>query len=138
MNVVTLDYVNWAIYFPELAVYVSPTQAQAYCVEACTLNQRATNYYTPGDRGYLLINLLTAHVAALRAPLGSPSSPLVGRISNATEGSVTVAAEFKVPDGCPQYYAQTKYGVEAWVLMAPDRTMRYVPPAPRRFGMRRW
>jgi len=74
----------------------------------------------------LLLNMLTAHVAQRnKLENGNTESDLVGRIDSASEGSVTVSAAFEVPAGCPQYFAQTKYGVDYWVATAPYRTFRY-------------
>ena len=80
----------------------------------------------------MLLNMLTAHIAALNAPLGGqPSSPLVGRVSNATEGTVTVATDNQYPPGSVQWYQQTKYGAAFWAASAQYRTAIYAP-GPRR------
>jgi hypothetical protein len=74
--------------------------------------------------------MLTAHIAALYAPsTASGSSPATppGRISNASEGSVSAAFELNTPQAAA-WYAQTKYGVSFWAATAPFRTMHYVPP----------
>jgi hypothetical protein len=80
----------------------------------------------------MLLNLLTAHICQLRQPLnGQPSSPLVGRISEATEGSVTVKAEMIAAPGSAQWYNQTKYGAQYWQMTLPFRSARYYA-GPRR------
>ena len=82
----------------------------------------------PGEQSRLL-NLLTAHIAVLNAPLpnGAPASTIVGRISDATQGSVHVGAQFDVPPGSAQWYAQTKYGAEYWTATSIYRRMRHWP-----------
>jgi hypothetical protein len=60
----------------------------------------------------------------------SPSQP-PGRISSASEGSVSAAFDMNVPPGSAQWWAQTKYGSDYWLAMAPYRTMQY-RPGPRR------
>jgi hypothetical protein len=83
----------------------------------------------------MLLNLLTAHICQLRQPLnGQPSSPLVGRISEATEGSVTVKAEMIAAPGSAQWYNQTKYGAQYWQMTLPFRSARYAT-GPRRSFM---
>ncbi len=85
-----------------------------------------------------VLNLLTAHIAQLFGPLfacttdGTPASGLVGRISSASEGSVSVSAEFpSSPNGA--WFLQTPYGAMYWQMTAAFRTMRYVPGHPRNF-----
>ena len=96
------DYTAWAFAYPTLAPYINTAQATASFNQA-TLFQ-ANDGSGPINDPVLalnLLNLLTAHLATLAypttGPLGSPDpaspEPVVGRISNATEGSVNVAAQ---------------------------------------------
>lgn len=76
----------------------------------------------------MLLNMATAHIAALNSPLnGQASSPLVGRITNASEGSVSVQTQFDVPPGSAQWWAQTKYGAAFYAATAQFRVMQYFP-----------
>lgn len=128
--VVTFDPAAWKLQFPEF-VYLTDPQATGYfnmatgvqrndgggpiCVAAVQLS---------------MLNVLTAHVAALFAPVnsgGTPSSPLVGRISDATEGSVSVSTQNEYPPGTAQWFQQTKYGSMWYVMSAPYRLGRYIP-----------
>jgi hypothetical protein len=83
-----------------------------------------------------LLNMLTAHIAALNAPLnGQPSSPLVGRINNASQGSVSVTAEYRSPDTDYEAWAnQTKYGAAWWAATLPYRLFHYRVAPQRRFN----
>lgn len=76
-----------------------------------------------------LLNLLTAHIAVLNSALanGAPASTIVGRISDATQGTVHVAAQFDVPQGSAQWYAQTRYGAEYWTATSRFRRATYFP-----------
>jgi hypothetical protein len=132
-GVVVFDYPTWSTRYPELAPFVAQPLAQEYFNEAqlyCD-NTPASIITDLGVRATLL-NMVTAHIAALNAPIGfQPSSPLVGRISGATEGSVSVQTQFDVAPGSAQWYAQTKYGAAYWQATAQFRSMLYVPgPAP--------
>ena len=131
---VVFDYSSWALRYPELASSVSQPLAQLYFNEAqlyvdnsaCSLVPNCA----PAYQRATFLNMVTAHIAALNAPLGGqPPNPLVGRVSNATEGSVNVAAQFDVPAGSAQWFAQTKYGAAFWQASAQFRTMHYVPGA---------
>jgi hypothetical protein len=126
-------YSSWAVIFPELALYTNAAQAQQYWYEATLLLDK-TGCGPVRDVGQLtmLLNLLTAHICALRQPLGGqPSSPLVGRISHAVEGTVQVQTEYAQAPGSAQYFSQTKYGSQYWQLILPFRSARYAP-GPRR------
>jgi hypothetical protein len=132
-GVVVFDYSAWALRYPELASSVTQPLAQQYFDEAqlyCD-NTPCSPVQNLPQRAVLL-NMLTAHIAALNAPFsGQASSPLVGRIGSATEGSVSVQTTLDMPAGSAQWFAQTKYGLAFWQATAQFRTMHYVPgPVP--------
>lgn len=130
-GVVTFSYADWSTRYPELAPSVSPALAQMYFNEAqlyCdnTPTSIITDASQPGGERELLLSMVTAHIAALNAALNfQPSSPLVGRISNATQGSVSVQTDFQVP-GTAAWFAQTKYGAAFWQATVKYRSMLYV------------
>lgn len=131
-GVVTFSYGDWSARYPELASSVSSVQAQLYFNEASlycdnTPTSIITDASQPGGEREMLLNMVTAHIAALNAPLnGQPSSPLVGRISGATQGSVSVQTQMDVPPGSAQWFNQTKYGAAYWFATTKYRTMLYV------------
>jgi len=133
MSAVAFDYTYWSARYPELASSVAQATAAAYFFEAglyCdnTAMSPVHDDSVGGER-YLFLHMLTAHIAALYAPLGSqPSSTLVGRISNASQGSVSVQTQLDVPAGSAQWFAQTKYGLSFWQASARYRRFRYVGP----------
>lgn len=124
------NYATWAALFPEFS-NVSDEQyamffdlATQYCrndgggpVSSVTIQTR-------------LMSLMTAHITALLAGPASAdgASQLVGRISSATEGSVTVAAEMPDANANSAWFLQTKYGALWWQATAAYRTMRYRGP----------
>ena len=122
---VSFDFTVFSTRYPELA-FVGSSAAQLYFNEACLYQDNTGSCTGPQDAAtqLLLLNMLTAHIAAMN---NANSSPLVGRISNATEGSVSVGTSFEVPAGSPQWFAQTKYGAAWWNATKQYRTMRYVP-----------
>lgn len=134
MAQVVFDYTTWAARYPELASSVAAPLAQAYFDEAtlyCSNGDDALVPYDPTSGvtvRAIYLNMLTAHIAALNAAIGgNASSPLVGRISSATEGSVSVSADMPSQPGSAAWYQQTKYGAAYWAASAPYRTMRYIP-----------
>lgn len=132
-GVVVFDYSVWSTRYPELAPYVTQALAQQYFYEATLYcDNTPCSIITDLVMRAMLLNMVTAHIAALNAPIGNQtSSTLVGRISSATEGSVSVQTQFDVPPGSAQWYAQTKYGAAYWQATAQFRSMLYVPgPVP--------
>lgn len=76
-----------------------------------------------------LLYLLTAHFTALfQGVNNSGPAGMVGRISQAAEGSVTVSAEYASEmSQSAAFFAQTQYGASFWLLTANLRAMQYVP-----------
>jgi hypothetical protein len=130
-GVVVFDYTAWTQRYPEFAA-VDATTAGLYFTEAtlycdntpCSpvrdLNQRA-----------LFLNMLTAHVAKLAAMAAASkggSGALVGPISSASEGSVSVSVTpLSATNQSPgaDWFFQTPYGAAFWQASAGFRTARY-------------
>jgi hypothetical protein len=59
-------------------------------------------------------------------PLG-----VVGRISDASEGDVSVSAQWEMPPSAnAAYFLQTKYGAQYWTMTARYRTALFMPAPP--------
>lgn len=81
-----------------------------------------------------LLYMLTAHLAQLfSGPDGNDPSGLVGRISSATEGSVTVSTEYESTMNSA-WFNQTPYGAAFWQATAAFRSFPAYLPGPTRFG----
>jgi hypothetical protein len=129
---VVFNYASWAALYPELSASVNSAQAAGYFQQAqlwCDNTEMSVvDNCAPVYERTTLLNLLVSHIAALFAPInGAPSSPLVGRISTAGEGSVSVSTEMQYPQGTVQWFNQTKYGAAFWAGSTKYRSMRYVP-----------
>jgi hypothetical protein len=153
--VVTFDNAAWIAQFPDFAA-VGATLGQSYFNRASLLcaNDSCNPAYGLDGTGSMLgtlLYLLTSHIAWLNAPRdangnpaasGQPASPIVGRIDQASEGSVSVHADMgEANAGSPSqaWYMQTKWGSEYWASTAGIRTGRYVGrptivPGPAYFG----
>lgn len=134
--VVSFSLDSFQLRYPEFAA-VDPALVQEYWNEA--QQYHANDGSGPvGDptQQQILLNMVAAHICQLNAPLnGVPSSQVVGRVQNASEGSVSVSTDLKIPEGSAlaQWYAQTKYGLAYWAATGRYRTMRYRPGWPRRW-----
>lgn len=127
--------------YPEFASIPGPL-LDAYFIEAqLHLNNTGTSPVVQVDMRSVLLNMIVAHIAQLNSGAnGQGASPLVGRLSQATEGSVSVSAD--VGGNVSQteaYWAQTRYGWAYWNATRAYRTARYLPGrsvAPRYYGGR--
>lgn len=73
-----------------------------------------------------LLYLMVAHLAYLLFGKDGTPGP-VGRISHATEGSVSVSLDMPGTNANSAWYMQTPYGAKYWAVTAPWRTAHYVP-----------
>jgi hypothetical protein len=128
---VVFDYAAWIARYPEFAVTALAPAAQQFFNEAqlyCdnTSSSPITDDSVGGQRA-MILGMLTAHIAymAIGVTTGASGSQLVGRINNASEGSVSVQTENLYPPGSAQWFQQTRYGSAAWAAMAAFRTFRY-------------
>lgn len=135
--VATFVYTDWIARYPEFTGTVNPTLASVLFNEATV--------YLRNDGGgpvssvavqTMLLYKLTAHIAQLG--FGSSQQavgPLVGRITDAAEGSVHVSVDTGEPTpGTAAWYMQTKYGADYWAATAVYRTATIRAPARRNFN----
>jgi len=123
---VCFDYSLWQISYPEFNGSVSPGEAQMYFDTATLYLDSGPYSLVRNPRKRLtLLNMLVAHLAKLFQPMhGQPAPDLVGRVSTASEGSVSVSAVMPDdPNGA--WFLQTKYGAAFWTATAVYRTFRY-------------
>ena len=78
----------------------------------------------------VLLNLIVAHITALTSGVsGQPPSGLVGRVSNAQQGSVSVQAEYSsTVTNSQAYWVQTPWGAQFWAATARFRAATYFSP----------
>lgn len=134
MGVVTFDIRTFRELYPEFAA-ASETLLVALFNQASTLYLNNTDESAVQDvkeREQLLF-LLVAHLCALRGfgsgQTGGQGGGLVGRITSASEGSVSVSVDSSGSNDQSWWFLQTPYGASYWQATAPYRTMRYHPGA---------
>jgi len=132
MAIVSLDTEYFSRRYPTINVS-DEELLQDYFDEACLMvnNTDKSIVVDIGERK-ILLHLLMAHFATLNGfnnPAGTPStSGLVGRVSSATEGSVTVSMDYGASIGEQQaYFLQTPFGADFWAKTKKYRSFRYVP-----------
>ena len=116
---------------------LTAAQGQGYFNNATLIcaNSCSNPIYGDGNLAALLY-WLTSHFAWLNCPkdaIGNPAatgaiaSQLVGRISDANEGSVSVSTEWRGDTSdIEAFLAQSRYGITYWSMTAQYRTSRYL------------
>lgn len=128
MAVATFIYADWIVRFPEFASVTEPTATDYFTEAGLYINNTDGSYVSDLAIRTRLLYLVTAHLAAIYSGVnGQAPSPLVGRISSAAEGSVSVSTEMGPMTNSQAWWMQTKYGAAFWQATARFRTMRYVP-----------
>jgi hypothetical protein len=123
---VEFNYDQWQKRYPEFRT-VDPVLAQAYFNEACLyFRNDGTGPVSDPNVQSMLLNMVTAHIAKLNATInGQAPSELVGRINNASEGSVSVGVDNQPLPGSAAWYSQTRYGIAFWQATRQWRTAQY-------------
>lgn len=130
------DYDVWISRYPEFQDTVNQTMAETFFAEATIYHRNdGGGPVRNGASQLILLNMMTAHIAQLYVGTeADPASGGVGRVTNASEGSVSAGFQMDIPPGTPQWFNQTKYGASYWAATTPYRTMRYLPGVRRMFS----
>ena len=131
MPAVTFDPVAFKARYPEFAAVADPL-LQACFDEAGLYLSNSDKPVANETRRLVLFNMLTAHIAFIGGALSADSMPRpVGRLSQASEGSVSAAFENLAP-GSAAWFQQSQYGAAFWQATTSLRGFRYVAQ-PTRF-----
>ncbi|HCS1854801.1 TPA: DUF4054 domain-containing protein [Shigella dysenteriae] len=128
MGTVMFDCRMFVSLYPEFST-VTPELLTAVFNQATALYQDNTDDSPVTDlkeREQLLF-LLVAHLCALRG-LGNGrdgQAGLVGRITSASEGSVSVSVDNSGSNDASWWYLQTPWGADYWQATAPYGSMQY-------------
>lgn len=127
-GVVVFDVAGFRARYPEFASVADAT-LEAYFQEATIyLDNTERSRVQDLAQRRVLLNMLTAHIAALNSGVGGQAaSPLVGRINSASEGSVSVSVDMGPSTGSSAWFQQTKYGAAFWQATTSLRQFLYVP-----------
>lgn len=129
MPAVAFDWSVWSARYPELvAKGVTEPLATSFFAEAgLLLNNTDCSVVTDDATRLLLLNMITAHIAALWANANAGNGGAVGRMASATQGSVSVSLDYGQVGRSEAWWVQTPYGAQWWASTAMYRTMQYVP-----------
>ena len=129
-GVVVFNLAEFTGIYPEFTGVGSAAAQNQFNIATLFLrNCCSSAVFDPNIRQSLLY-MLTAHNIFLFVPCAANTSQppgIVGRINNAAEGSVSVAAEMPGVTLNAAFFMQTKYGAQFWAATALYRTMISVP-----------
>lgn len=130
--VVTFNAATWKAVFPEFSSVPDPVSTGYFLRAQLLFTNTQGNPAFPDGNMEMLFLLLVSHIATLSGPADEsgntppPGPQLVGRLTSASQGSVSVGAQWD-GSGSPSeaWFTQTKYGAEFWQATAQYRTARY-------------
>lgn len=136
MGAVVFDPAAFVVRYPQFASLPAATlQAMFDEAAALYLNNTGSSIVRDLNTRAMLFNLIVAHIATLSGvatPSGAGSTATqVGRVSSASEGSVSASLDAGPTTQASAWWMQTQYGASFWKATAAYRTMRYVPPRRR-------
>jgi hypothetical protein len=138
MAIAVFDYTAWITRYLEFGA-VSDAQAALFFAEAgLYLDNTDCSPVQDVTTRLMMLNMLTAHIAALSGALNPNGIPdgKVGRVSSATEGSVSISVDLNLQPGTAAWFSQTPYGFAFWQASKGARSATYVAPVPYCFEPR--
>jgi hypothetical protein len=131
-GIVVFDFDEFIGIYPEFTSAGAPACTINFNLSTLNLENCCGSPIRDPNVRQSLLYLLTAHITMLFTPCGANNNKppgIVGRINSATQGSVSLAADFpSSPESA--WFLQTKYGAQFWQATSAVRTIHYIP-APR-------
>lgn len=126
MAVVVFDAANFKIRYPEFVGVADLVLSARFDEATLYLNNTDESPVQDITRRTVLLYLLTAHIATIMGALAGGTPGPVGRVSSATEGSVSVGFDFSAQPGSAVWFQQTQYGASFWQATSSLRGFRYI------------
>lgn len=130
-GVVVFDPTAFKTLYPQFAAVADPSLTSYFDLAVMIVNNTCRSPVSDATKRERLLNLLVAHIATLFMPAASGGSGgVVGRVSSATEGSVSIDAEYAANvSQSMAWFIQTPWGALFWQLTSPYRSFRYFSPS---------
>lgn len=122
-GVVEFDVAQFRESYPNLASTDAQLEDYFAIAETFLLNTECSVVKDLSTRRRMLY-LLTAHIATLNSNAEN-GQPIVGRVSSATEGSVSVSIDYGTMGNNERWYLQTPYGAMYWQMTKRFRSALY-------------
>lgn len=125
MAVVAFDVNEFKTRYTEFLAVSDAFLSACFDEAGLYLSNRDNSPVQDVTRRAMLLNMLTAHIAFLGGALSADGQAKpVGRLSQASEGSVSASFE-GMPPGSAQWFQQTQYGASFWQATSALRGFRY-------------
>ena len=143
-GIVQFSPTEFVAIYPEFTGLTNPSMQTQFNGATLLLDNSCASRVQDANKRLQLLYMLTAHLCILNLGsndgAGNVTTPqgIVGRISDATEGTVSVSAQNDYAPGTPQWFQQTRYGASYWAATAVYRTFRYKRGRVRNFNPWPW
>lgn len=129
MAIVVLDIPKFRAMFPEFSNVTDAQLPYLFDQSNDYLNNSECSLVEDAVKRERLLYLLMAHLAYMRYgdANGNGGTGLVGRLSSATEGSVSVSSEAGQVEFRYMWYTQSPYGMDYWQATKVYRMANYYP-----------
>lgn len=134
MAIVTFDYSAFIAAYPTFNLVSQSILQRCFDQSCLILNNTDSSVVKDVTERTTLLWLLVAHIATL---MGQTNTNIAagtqgavsnaGRLSSASEGSVSISYDFPAFTMSQAYFVQTQYGFTYWQLILPYRSFRYRP-----------
>lgn len=129
-GVVTFDATAFKTAFPAFASVPDPILDMNFTWATQLLANSCCSRVKDAPTRASLYQLVVAHITAmLNGSNGQPPQGSPGRVSSASEGSVSVSLEMLAQSESASWWQQTVWGAMYWRMTAQYRTAAYFPPA---------
>lgn len=126
-GVVVFDPTVFAAAYPTFKLVPAAALTNNFNAATLMLNNSLASVVRDEPTRAMLLNLLTAHITYLL----NINDGAVGRVSAATEGSVSATLDYLTQSEAAAYFSQTPWGAQFWQSTVIYRTARYVSPQHR-------
>lgn len=135
MGIAVFDPTAFKARYPEFAAADDAWLSELFQDATLYLDNTDCSIIQDVDRRLRLLNMIVAHLVKLSATAADHAAggqETVGRITSATQGSVSVSTDYKANSESASFWTQTQYGAQYWNATRGARTFRHVP-GPRRY-----
>lgn len=129
-GVVVFEPAVFKTQYPAFATLTDPVLQVNFDIATLFLNNSCCSVVKDANIRERLLYMVVAHIAALlQGENGKPPSGIVGRVTEASEGTVSVSAAYVNDMSMSEaYFSQTPYGAMFWMATAGYRMFHYMPP----------
>lgn len=122
-GVVVFDAAEFRALYPSISA-TDPQLEDYFAMAESFLDNTKCSVVKDLGRRKRMLYLLVAHIATITG-MAETGNPVVGRISSASEGSVSVSLDYGTMGNNERWYLQTPWGAMYWQLTKKYRSAVY-------------